>query len=324
MAILVTERWSGPKIQYGTTLRAPREFDVSGVYDGASARAAVGIAKNTPHPLSTWMYAESIDPSPQAPGYWHVLVTYSSNPAGRHIDPENPLSEPIRYRFEWGNTTEGCDRDAFGNVIQNTAGQSFSGAAPTDVLNGYLIAERNEPFYDAISAVAYSNAVNNATVSFGPGGIWRLKKGQACSRRAISLTPITSATPFVTVQYTIEFRGGFKLDTDGYYDGFKIRIENEGTTGFYDDSGTATRGPIVEVINGQIQNVSSPVRLDNTGIPIEASYKIGKLTSPGYADPIANPTALPATTIVENAGDAYFVKVFPQTVKLLDLSALGL
>ena len=185
MSILVTEKWSGPKLTISSSAyRAARVFDVTGVLTQSQAVAAVAAfdpstAYNAKHPNSIWMYVDSQDAVNTGLAFWTVTITYSSTPAGRHVDPGNPLNEPIQYAFQWSLTTQGTDRDYFGNVIQNSAGQSFSSLTPTDVLNGTMIAVRNEPFYDAYKAVTYSNAINSAPVSFGPAGVWNLDKGQA-------------------------------------------------------------------------------------------------------------------------------------------------
>jgi hypothetical protein len=258
---------------------------------------------------------------------WQVTIGYASSPAGRHFDPGHPLTEPIKYRFQWANTTEGCDRTNTGAIIQNAAGQSFSSLTPTDILNGWLIATRNEPFYDVARAVSYSNAVNNTALTIGPLGAWNLDSGQACCRRITCESDITTDAPYAVIQYAIELRGGFKKDADGNWDGFKTRIENDGTTGFYAGGGF---GPLVEVINGSIQNVSFPLRLDDKGFPLKAAtslsgpgYFVGTKALPGFALPVNNPSP-PTGLIYENAGDAYFVKCFPQTITLKDLNALGL
>lgn len=330
MSAVVTERWSERNVSFTTgTYRANRIFDVTGVTTQRDAIVAVvaydtSTAYNATHPQSTYMYVDGQIGDPAGFNVWKVTISYSSNPAGRHFDPGNPLAEPVKYRFDWGTITEGFDRDAFGNIIQNTALQSFANAAPADVLNGWLICQRNEPFYNAQQAVAFSNAVNNTTVSFGPGHQWTLFKGQACCRRILPITPITASSVYVTVEYQIELRGGFKQDPDGYYDGFKLRIENVGTQGWWNNGGTKTRGPIIELIKGEVQNVSFPVRLDDVGKPMLSNYLIGKAATPGYATPVAAPNNLPSTTTIESTGDAYFIKQFPACLKLLDLGTLGL
>ena len=338
MAIVVTEKWSERSLgKAAGGWRGGRGFDVTGVTTEAAAIAAVVsfdgyTAFNHVHPQSAWLYVDSQHGAEVGFNFWHVAVTYASNPAGRHADPSSPLTEPYRYSFDWGSTTEGCDRDTYGNPIQNTAREAFSDLVPTDVLNGWLFVERNEPYYDALQAVALSNAVNNANVTFFSS--WLLYQGQACCRRIVPTTPITSAAVYVTVKYAIELRRGFKLDSDGYWDGFKVRILNAGRRGFWNNttSGLITSGPIIEVINGAVQNVGFDVRLDATGKPMEPNYQIGTLAAPGYAAPVARPTspAWPSTTIVERSNDpagtaqAYFVKQFPESIVLKDLSALGL
>ena len=142
-------------------------------------------------------------------------------------------------------------------------------------------------------------------------------------------TPITRATPYVRVKYSIELRGGLALDDDGYYDGFKARILNTGSRGWWNDSGTKTRGPIVQVVHDTLENVGD-VLLDYAGRPMNYlnGYMIG--TGPGSATAVASPVDLPATTTLELTKDvnqqpiAYFLKLFPRGMKLADLNVLGL
>jgi hypothetical protein len=335
MAIMVTENWSEKKLYPASGgWRGSRGFIVTGVTTEAAAVAAVvsfdaRTAFNAQHPQSSLLYVDGQPCDRVGFGHYHVGINYSSNPAGRHVDPANPLTEPYRYYFDWGSTTEGCDRDTYGNPIQNTAREAFSDLIPTDVLNGWMFVERNEPYYDAIQAVNFANAVNNADVTFFSS--WLLHKGQACCRRIVPTTPITSAAVYVTVKYAIELRRGFKLDSDGYYDGFKVRILNAGRRGFWNNtSGTAISGPIIEWLNGAAQNVGQDVRLDNVGKPMESNYEINTTVWPFHAAAVACPVALPATTVIEKSADpsgaaiAYFVKQFPETVTLKDLSTLGL
>lgn len=337
MPILVTERWSPPKASFGKDgIRANRVFDVTGVTTLTAAVAAVvsfdaSTVYNAQHPLSTWMYVDNQDPELAGFNVYKVTISYSSTPAGRHIDPTNPLNEPYRYSFEWGTRTDGCDSDTFGNAIVNTAGGHFATDPPADFLDGFLTVERNEPFYNVLQALQYTNAVNNAGVTFGIA--WTLLQGQACCRRIVPTSVITRASLFVTVKYTIELRTGLRQDSDGYWDAFKLRILDAGRRGWWSNSGTKTNGPIVETSSsGQPVSVSEDVLFNGAGVPLLGNYVIGTGVAGGNstASAVSSPTVIANGAVVERVNDStgaavsYWVKYFPKGIQLRDLSTLGL
>jgi hypothetical protein len=335
MSTLVTKRWSTPKL--GDTpsgITASDTYDISEVADLKEALLALEAAYpetkiNATHPLSPFLICSGRNGSMAGFGLFAVEVTYGTTPAGQFPDNSNPLNEPAKYRLEWQNTTEAAGRDAYGNAVINAVGEPFSSDSPAEVFTGMLYVERNEPFYDAPKAVAYANAVNDAPVTFH--GIWNFDKGQACHRKYSCLTPITGKEKYVTVQYAIELRGGYKKDSDGYWDGFKCRQPNKGNKGWYSDSGTPRLGLLGQIIDNQFQQVSEPVLMNGKGKPINAATTLsspnGLLVAKhgsGYAVPIEGLDLLPFTTIVEYTGQAYFIKFFPEGIKLKNLSALGL
>jgi hypothetical protein len=197
------------------------------------------------------------------------------------------------------------------------------------VISGVLYATRNEPFYDVDAALAFSNALNTSNVTFH--GVWTLLQGQACCRRVSCLTPIDGTEPYVTVQYAIELRGGFHLDDDGYWDGFKLRIINTGTTGFYDADPPGI-GPFMQLIGkpdgtNELREVSFPIRLHPNGVPMADGYVVGcpiSVNVAGYTSPVGNTGSVPPTQVWESATDAYYLKVIPQGIKLRDLNELNL
>ena len=120
-------------------------------------------------------------------------------------------------------------------------------------------------------------------------------------------------------------------DSDGYWDGFKIRIENDGTDGWYKDFPPGVRHEGTDCPGHQGRAAErahlSPFRLKPDGTPIEPPFQIGvpaRISANGFLPPVPYPKALPTTTIFENAGDAFFVKYIPETASLLDLNALAL
>lgn len=337
MSILVTERWSPPKLTFGANgIRANRIFDVTGVSTETAAIAAVvafdpTTTYNATHPLSTLMYVDGQDTA--CPGFnvWEVTIGYSSTPAGRHPDPTSPLAEPYRYSFQWGTRTDGCDSDTFGNPIINTAGEPFATDPPADFMDGFLNVERNEPFYNVFQALQFTNAVNNSNVTFG--GTYSLLQGQACCRSIVPVSTITRASVYVTVRYTIELRPGLIRDSDGYYDAFKLRILNVGRRGWFNNSGTPKKGPIVQTLSGQPpQNVGEDVLLNASGVAFDTAYVIGTGGAGGAATAgfITSPTLMPTGSIVETTRDiagtpiVSYVKYFPKGIQLRDLGILGL
>jgi len=223
--------------------------------------------------------------------------------------------------------------DAFGNAIQNAAGFAFSSDPPATESIITLIGQRVEPFYDLQKAIEFTNSVNSAALTFDNN--WTLAKGQLCCRQVSLLTTVTGDEPYVIVEYALELRSGFVQDSDGYWDGFKLRIENMGTEGLYDGAGgVLLPGPLVRLVWNEslkmdvLEKVSFQMRLDNLGKPMQGGIYVGvpyAINAKGYVPAVANSTHNPnAIYELSPTGDAWYLKVWPRHIKLKNLADLGL
>lgn len=327
MPTVVTERWSPQVVSFmGGSYTANRIFDVTGAATETAAFAAVAAfdpstVLNAQHPQNAYMYSRG--PTSERPGFnmYAVKVQYQSTPAGRFENPGSPLLEPVIYRWNQLCQTEATDRDNANELLVNMAGEPFSQPYPTDVISIRVVAVRNEAAFDAATALQFGNSVNNANVSYN-GGQWNVEKGQSKVIAVEPISEITSAAPFVKVQYTIDLKGGYFLDTDGFWDGFKLRILNQGRRGWWDDGGTPRRGNIVAISSdGSPQRVDTDVLLDATGKPIQPEFQISPANGDPPVAPIANPSP-PSAVIETTSAGVVFIKAWPQSVKLKDHTLL--
>lgn len=318
---LVTERWSPQAVQYSSGgFSAYREFDVTGVSTQNDAIGAViafdsSTRLNEEYPGNPWLYCSGPGVARPSLNVWLVRVPYQSSPAGRHPDPGNPLGEPIIWNWQQCSFSAGVDTNAAGRLLTDVNGSPFNDVQE-DFIEIRATARRNEPIFDAKRALEYINSVNNATVSFNKNQ-WKLFKGQSKVGAIVPLSDMTEASPYVTVQYSIVLRAGFIEDTDGYWDGFKLRILNQGKNGYYNDSGTKKRGKFVVVQNGQITAQDVDVMLNADGTPFFSGvYKVQKQGGTGFAEPFANP-GLPTGMVLEmTSSGVVFIKEWPRSTKL--------
>lgn len=338
----VTERWQNKKLsKSGGGWRLVRIFDVTEVDSEKDAIDAVEAhddttAFNASPDESDLMYCSDRDGDQAGFRFWTVTITYSSSPEGRFFDHGNPLNEPTKWRVVPATEQTASSVDAYGFPIMNAAGQAFSTDPPAFQRFITLVGQRVEPYFNLQQAIQFTNAVNNVGVSFD--GTWSLEKGQVCVRSIQPVSTITGAEPYVIVEYVIEIRQGDEdgPDDDGFFDGFKLRILNDGTEGFYDDGGVTKVGPLCRLVadpnnpsRSLPDKVSYPVLLDSDGIPLDSGIYVmvpPSVNTQGYATPVES-DFLTFGTIAgtfEFTGFAWFVKVFPKGIQFRNIADLGL
>jgi hypothetical protein len=333
---LVTKKWSGRRLAKSSNGWSYSDgYEVTGVANEEEAIAALEndypeTIHNAESPISSLMYCESRNAEVTGFNFWTITVNYASTPEGRFFDHANPLDEPIKWRVVHGIEQISSPVDALGKPVLNCAGQAFSSDHTGNIRFITLIGQRIEPFFDLAKSIQFNNAINNTPLALDNN--WTLEKGQACCRYMILISTVTGAEKYVITEYAIEIREGFVTDPDGYRDGFKLRILNEGTEGWYDDGNDGrVRGPLCRIrkdpATGQDipEKVSSPVLLDSEGRPTgEGVYVMCPTTadSRGYIEAAANPTIFEG--VVEDTDDATFIKIFPKGYVFKNLADLGL
>jgi hypothetical protein len=332
---LVTKRWSGRGLtKSGGGWSHPIVYDVTDVTTEDDAIQAVEdaypeTAHNHESPYDDNMYCESRRGESTGFNFWTVTVTYTSTPAGRHFDHGSPLNEPTVWRVVPAVEQGTSSVDALGKEVLNTSGQAFSSDPPAFNTFVTLIGQRIEPYFDLQKALQYTNAINDTPLTFDNN--WTLEKGQMCCRFINLVSTVTGHEKYVVVEYIVELREGFTLDSDGYRDGFKIRILNEGTQGFYPDGEDRPAGPLCHLrVDPQTkqnvpEKVSYPVLLDQQGRPVSEGIYVmcpKEVDERGYTDPVGNNDIYAG--VIEATDYAYYIKIFPSGYKFKNLADLGL
>jgi hypothetical protein len=281
----------------GKDWKATRKFtgafyaDQNAFSDGL---VAFGVTINSVHPINPFMYVVSIGIQQRSPVYWEATANYS---LFQTVDMTKPLSAAPEISWEDADSTEPTDIDGFGNALLNSAGDPFPPQA--DQFGGDILCiTRNEPMYLPQKNLTYRKKVNSDTWS--PLGMFSLDPGQARCRSIRPTAKYVIGQPFVVVAYRFELRA----------DGFATKILDEGSQGWYDDSGTPTSGPFYQAGNPVVRAIN--VRLDGTGKPVDPSFKV----TATLKTPIANPTALPSdvkvTTAIPNG--AFLAYTLPKSI----------
>lgn len=314
MSLEVTERWSDRSLTIDSSnnsWKATRAFDVwdpTGKMSDADVTNAVPPI-NDPHPDSPLLTVKTIQTKRPNPLNLAVAtLTYTIAP-GAGSQQTDPLKAPPQAEWLVGSRSDPLDQDIFQNSITNSAGDGFSSNTSDDVGTLFLSYQRNEPYYDVTKHQAYFNRLNNDTFTIPKAG--GVQPGCARFVHYKPTQKYTFAAKYVPVEYLFELKGGNKQDSDGLWDGFKKRILDQGTRGWYTDptSNNPARGEFFDK-NGN--RLSSPIALNGKGMPIDSTIQCGGYQNTFFTPyaPIANPTPLDKRIIADksNTGAAFFLK----------------
>lgn len=289
MAAIVTEEWSEESYQRGKS--ATRVFKVSGVSDTDEAATALGVPQeNDTHPRDNRLLAQV----PEARGgqsIYVVTVRYERRDTKGPTDTENPLDEPLKFRWVIGTESVQVDRDKDGNPILNAAGDPFDTPATADKPTLTLIVSQNESTFNLARAMATVGRVCSDT--FTIPGVGTVLPGQC---RCISISPAEQyfdgyelADGYVRVEYVFEFR---EDDAGNPGWSFDHRILNQGYRGWWNDGAANQRGDFYTA-GDTPDRVSVPVLLASDGTPVASQFKINK----ELEAPVANPAAPTGATV---------------------------
>lgn len=269
MAVRVTEAWSPQAISKGPDgWTGRREFDVTGVANLFDALTAVdpgtGLAVpqvNDVHPFTDRLIVRV--PGSQRPGFkfFRIAVDYVEPEQGEFVgDKDDPLDQPARLRWRFGIEMVEVDRDRDGNPILNSARDANQKNPTRPEPTAFLSVTRFQPFFAPSVALAYGGKLNSD--AFKVEGVQIAPKQTA---RVQSIQPVSAyvlSAPFVEVEHSFEFRG----------DGFDFRRMDLGLRAVGEKNG----GDVPLALFDQAgKQVTSDVRLDGHGAPLNADYKIG-------------------------------------------------
>jgi hypothetical protein len=288
------KNWSDESFSRGE--RASESWNVLGAATAAQAEAANGIPRpGTRHPLDVTLVSKRPNAKRKSPnrdvnggGLWHVDVEYvpqESEEAKEQAD--DPLKQPVKYRWRFGLQGEPFDRDIDGNPILNAAHRSFSNPPTIDFPTYHLTVTRNEKFFPFQKAMFFHNSVNEDRWPV-PG-----TRGEYCNpgqARCLGIQPgedYTLKQNFVPVVYEFEFRP----------DGFDLRIFNQGPV-------AASQFGTLKIYDLAGEEVTTDVPLDEVGLPYDPEgYAVG-----GGGDGAGAGRPLPEGAEAENTGTGVFLK----------------
>lgn len=271
--IIVTRDWTRSQFVRGKS--AAESYIVTGCSTPAQAEVAIGANGQSVPPQNTG-YQDDARLISQAPtvttialNIFRVDINWARFEGG--TTPDNPLDKKAVYRIESGGTTEPIAYDADGHPLLNSALDPFDPPPTDDFPIKFVTIRRNVSTFDLARAMAFENKVNDAVFTLpliGPIGV-----GLA---RVIDISPgddFTEDSTYIEEVTRLELR---IAKVPGIYgtpqnDGFDHLIFDLGFNGWWNDSGTLRRGRFCNTFG---QEVSTPVRLDGHGRPIDPAIKV--------------------------------------------------
>lgn len=251
MAIDVKEQWKRERADDDQET-AVRVFDVTGTKRVDRALRASGGGEKIPqrgerHPY----YPDRVCTGPKiserpGPTHWIISANYIVPQGGESLTDDDPMEQPPKIQWRFGNTQEEIDVDIHGNPILLSNRRKKQPNVRRTFTKNILIVTRNEPFFDVRQSIRFSNTVNRGL--FTVQGQMIAQPGQA---KCMTIQPDRAYkpnAPFVTVSYSFELRE----------DGFKTRFIDEGfykldsngeESQMFDDDGEPLRRPAP--LNGQ-------------------------------------------------------------------------
>lgn len=293
MAADAREKWS--VLSYNGE-EGERVWTVTGVNNAIEAQVAPGIpGLNQSYPGKPQLKSTLPRVTSAGFGLYEVTVRYAVPPAGTWPETEqNPISRPVRIRWEIGNTIEPIDlalneNNEWDVPILNSAGDPYDPPITEEFGTLFLHVRKFVSDFDLQMAMAYRGAVN--TDGFSILGRYNVDPGQSrCVLMTIPDEYDVNAT-WVDAQLTLEFRA----------DGFLRRLVDHGYRGWYTVSSVTKSGKLKDAEGVE---TTVPLRLDGTGKPIESSITVAGNT------PVAAPEGfgLPTGVTVEPQGNNRFLK----------------
>lgn len=252
-------------------------WDATGTTDALAVRAALPVREGSTHPQTAILKCTTLELTRnRGPFMWLATAQFEQVQVSQGGGSEDPLQRPTRIRWRKGNITRHIERDWNGKPIINSTKQPFSQPS-SDVTNTlFLTVTRWEPYFAVGQSLQYENRLNQNNMSLA--GVGSVGKGQMLCTQIIAPDEFDSsvnglAGSALRIEYNWELRGGSGfMGPDGYHDGFSDRKLDQGTRGFYDDSGLKM-GPFC-TSGSDPRILSDPVLLNGQGKPLDNLVKV--------------------------------------------------
>lgn len=302
-AIDTREDWSKREISATPLWTAMRGWTVANCATEADCVAEMarnGVYVNSLHPANNNLFCEGPCCKSEGVQFWRVTAKYSY---GSKLDASSPLLAPPVFAWEFGEITEALDQDIYGNQIKNTAGNPFNGTLCEDYTSVFFTVTKNLPVFTIQAFLSYYGKINSDL--FSPIGMFSLEPGQCRCKSIFPAKSYTAKDLYVPVVWRFEARGGRKIDGDGLWDGFKRRIRDQGSMGWFANGGSTKPGVFYDNGKPTPSRVTQDIALDGTGKPLVSGYTCGDRATAGGAAPISNPASAAGVNGIYPGGGVY-------------------
>lgn len=260
MTPVATEDWSARSLTPGES--ASRKFIISGCQNERAALESVsrsfGVIAGVTHPADGNLFAAkpAANAASNGPGLFEVSVRYEPFKGNTKSDP---TLEPPSYQWLFENANEPIDRDIDGNLIVNSASDLFKPAANRLTVRAKVVMYRSEREFPVQRNMDYANCINSDPFMFRG---FVIEPGQAFFNPITQVQPQKFDAKFVKVQYHISLHPGFSKDNNGVWDGFQLRLVDQGMSAFWADG----KKSIKDLINMKGKTTADEVRISQPAL----------------------------------------------------------
>lgn len=274
----VTERWK--ERPYGSTIdkdgnvtwTATRVFDVDGVTTEDEAIAAVpDAAYGSGHPRNNELTVSSQSALEERKGLWAVRVGYKSDPLAGDTGQGTPLIRPPQFRFEKGSITVDVDTEILGSPRLNSALDPFD-PFPRTIKTRFYTVTMDAPFFEDNLAELYENAINDDEFAT-PFGTFKPLEVMCTGIAPVGDVLLTERKVRVAYEFEIRRLSAYPKMPANVSPFDDIQID-QGFHSWVVVTGE-TPQPCDLRLKGSLQPVTTPVRLNADGTPIDQTSIVG-------------------------------------------------
>jgi hypothetical protein len=284
--LTATFKWSEQRLQRGTNNQwtATWAWEVTGpvneLQDDTLCTTAPGINQvGYQHPSNPYMAIQTLTADPG------IALRKVTAQFAIGTGTDQALNEPPTFNPQPAMISAPVDDDFDGNPLVNAAGFPITGL--TDDFPALQIdVSLNMPFFDTAGALAAMYCTNTGPKTVP--AIGSIDTGQGYIKSIRPAQPFKLGAQYVRVLYSIFAQK----------DGWKKRVPNKGTRGWYTGAdGNNYSGPFCD-IKGKV--ITEPVLLDNAGLPLDV-HGVRVLAGSAVCNPVSYTGYIPSDIDSSNA-----------------------
>ena len=178
--------------------------------------------KGSTHPQDSGSIVTNLRPVQQTPTDWYVTVTWESNHGDNSRNSENPMDDPVKYRWDQVWVMEAPKLDLDGEAFVDAAGTPFNPPPTFRVPRLRLTIDRNEFAYSSHTALFYGNTVNASE-------FWGHAAGTGLMDVPTASEQFANNQSYWQITYAIEFKTNKLVDGVSVPDPWNpVKIDNKG------------------------------------------------------------------------------------------------